>query len=613
MRFRAIVLALVLSLTGVCHAQSNMGGGGTTGGSATLLPGNTINVSAAPYNMAGGFQIYDAATTITSPNVTSTGFTFTSSMIGWLAHMTNCAGTPCVGSGYLFPLNGGAENTIIGCSPSCPSHIAVLSQNANASVAAGSGIFTFGPNNDAGWTALEAALNSYSTVPNCPVVIMGGGYYFTRKGRFNTVTCLNPAWNAPFTGSNLDKLLTVSGLGEPTNTYIELTQDFDFTSGLGNSCGGGVSNNTCFGGAQATKFMNIGIDGGGASLSGGNHAVNLLEVTNDSYMYQVYCTNIGASDAAMVGLKGSGGAQFSAFLQFVGCAFNPLLIAGAVDISNSFFGGTTGTVLKVNSGALFSSLYNGIGYISTCPANVVQWDISGTMTDTQSATGTCGAVNNTGIKVETGGSFSGNRTTASVAGTASSAAILINNGTATCAGCTLSSAGGGINACGGTTGLFISGGANGITGTTNSMGAAGTCGSVILTPTDVFGGGPFSTPISCTFTSGGGTTPSCAMGAGLNTAERGVIIATTGTGSPGSAGTVTLNLGQRSYSITGAAPVCTFNIDNSGTAWGNEAGVQVSAQSTTAPVVAWFNVNSVVATALTVSSPYRIDYQCVAR
>lgn len=597
-----------------CTALPCSGANWTTasGGAAAALPGNTINVSAAPYNMTGGYQIYDAAITSTSPNVTSTGFTFTSAMVGWLAHYTNCAGSPCTGSVYEFPLNGGAENTIIGCSPSCPSHVAIMSTNASASVAAGSGIFTFGPNVDAGWTALEAALNSYSTTPNCPVVIFGGGYYMTRRGRFNKITCLNPAWNFSFT-SGQDQLLTISGLGEPTNSYIEPTQDFDFTTGANNSCGGGTSNNTCFGGAQATKWMNIGVDGGGASLTGGNHAVNVFESTNDSYLFQVYCTNWGASDGSMIGLKGSGGSQPQAFMQFVGCAKKQFVaVTGATVLSDGFLGGTTGTVITVNAGATLVTKFMGAGYINACPANVIQWDISGTMSDYHSGTGSCGAVNNQGIQVENGGIFNGDQTVSTVAGTSASAALLVGNGTVTCKGCTFTSTGSGINLCLGTTGAFYSGGLNTINGTAGSIGALTSCGTFVLTPTDIIGGGAFSTPLACTFTSGGGTSPSCAMGTG-STAERGVIIASTGTGAPGSQGTITLTFGQRTYSVNGQTPVCTFDIDNSGTAWGAEAIVQVNTPSLTAPVLAWTNINAIALAALATSSPYRIDYQCVAR
>lgn len=155
---------------------------------------------------------------------------------------------------------------------------------------------------------------------------------------------------------------------------------------------------------------------------------------------------------------------------------------------------------------------------------------------------------------------------------------------------------------------FLSEGGNTLTGPVTVNAAA----DLLLKDSDALTGVTSGITPTCAFTSGGGTSPSCAIQAG-STNEKGVIIATTGTGAPGSSGTVTLTF-VGTYSGPGATnPVCVYNVDNSGTAWGNEAGTQVSTQSTTAPIVAWFNVNSVVATALTTSSPYRISYKCEAR
>ena len=134
---------------------------------------------------------------------------------------------------------------------------------------------------------------------------------------------------------------------------------------------------------------------------------------------------------------------------------------------------------------------------------------------------------------------------------------------------------------------------------------------LLLTPSDNLTGATGVTP-TCVFTSGGGTTPSCALQAG-STNEKGVIIATTGTGSPGSTGTITLTFLGTYAGPSSTNPVCTYSVDNSGTAWGNEAGTQISTQSTTAPAFNWYNLASGTLTALTASSPYRVAYKCVAR
>lgn len=144
----------------------------------------------------------------------------------------------------------------------------------------------------------------------------------------------------------------------------------------------------------------------------------------------------------------------------------------------------------------------------------------------------------------------------------------------------------------------------------NTLGAmnvnAGSLLSLAPSDTVVSGAAP-----SCTFTSGGGTSPSCAIQTG-STNESGVIIASTGTGSPGSQGTITLTF-VGTYTLSATAPSCKFVLDNSGTAWGAEAVVFANTQSTTAPVLAWTNINAVALAALTVSSPYRIAYSCGLR
>lgn len=119
---------------------------------------------------------------------------------------------------------------------------------------------------------------------------------------------------------------------------------------------------------------------------------------------------------------------------------------------------------------------------------------------------------------------------------------------------------------------------------------------------------------ACTFSTGGGTSPSCAIQAG-STNEKGVIIASTGTGSPGSQGTITLTFAGTFTGTTAATPACTYTLDNSGTAWANGALVQVNTQSTTAPTLAWtnFNATTPALAVLSTSSPYRIGYVCTPR
>jgi hypothetical protein len=166
------------------------------------------------------------------------------------------------------------------------------------------------------------------------------------------------------------------------------------------------------------------------------------------------------------------------------------------------------------------------------------------------------------------------------------------------------------------TSVFNSAGGNTYNSGTTAPISVASGAKVILSPSDIIAGGATSfyqtSTMSCTFTSGGGTSPSCAIQAG-STNEKGVIIASTGTGSPGTTGTITLTFAGTVSGALATTPACTISLDDSGTAWGNEASSRVSTQSTTAPVFAWTNLASGTLTALTVSSPYRIDYTCTAR
>lgn len=113
------------------------------------------------------------------------------------------------------------------------------------------------------------------------------------------------------------------------------------------------------------------------------------------------------------------------------------------------------------------------------------------------------------------------------------------------------------------------------------------------------------------FTSGGGSSPSCTLEAG-STNEKGTILLTTGSGSPGTTGTVTLTFAGIFAGAGNNTPILIVGIDNSGTAWGNQASVSVNTQSQTAPVIAWTNTASGVLTALATASAYRISYVAVA-
>ena len=111
---------------------------------------------------------------------------------------------------------------------------------------------------------------------------------------------------------------------------------------------------------------------------------------------------------------------------------------------------------------------------------------------------------------------------------------------------------------------------------------------------------------TCTFTSGGGTTPSCALDTG-STDTAGTIIATTGTGSPGTAGTITLTF-TAAYGTN--KPSCNYTLSNDGAGtWNVRATVIDETPSTTSDLFNWDN-NSV---ALGVSTAFHVNYHCIAK
>ena len=108
---------------------------------------------------------------------------------------------------------------------------------------------------------------------------------------------------------------------------------------------------------------------------------------------------------------------------------------------------------------------------------------------------------------------------------------------------------------------------------------------------------------SCTFTSGGGTTPSCTLDTGSRDSA-GVIIATTGTGSPGSSGDITLTF---SASLGSNRPACVFTLNNVDTGqWNARATVRDKNTVAASSAITWDN-NAV---ALSASTPYRLNYFC---
>lgn len=488
------------------------------------------------------------------------------------------------------------------------SHV-VLSNNSTCATLTATGRFAWGHDDT---TAINAAWAAASLV--CGVFYSPAG-----KSAFFSAPIFNQFQNPCTTSNGVEEArygANITSLATGPGSFL-----IPLTGFSGAACTGGGSANICIG-AGATALSNVSFDGMGESAIGagfnGKNGIALL-VLNGSNP-QILNTELsawGTATAGFIGLNmtapsggqvlnmendGWGGINCQLTSTTSGqtviddsfCAVglgNLSIPGGSVSSTNNIFGfqvgaGNNAITIGSSGSVTFNSVNDFMGYGTT--GGQSQLVCSGGA----GVTANINLVNDL-ISNPTAASFG------LVANTASTVCnININNSI-------ISST---------TDAVFLN-----ATATLNSNG-----GNQILGPISVNAASKthwaetdiINTPAgilpTCTFSTGGGTTPSCLLQAG-STNEKGVIIASTGTGAPGSTGTVTLTFNGTFSGATATNPACTYTLDNSGTAWGNEAVVFVSTQSTTAPVVAWSNVATAVLTALATSSPYRIDYRCSAR
>jgi len=115
-------------------------------------------------------------------------------------------------------------------------------------------------------------------------------------------------------------------------------------------------------------------------------------------------------------------------------------------------------------------------------------------------------------------------------------------------------------------------------------------------------------PPTCTFTSGGGTSPpSCRLTEGSSNSA-GTIIAITGTGSPAGTGTITLTF--HGGNPIGVFPVsCIYTASDADVGqWQLLAVIKDKMPTTSSDLFTW--TNGTLPTALSTSTPYRINYHC---
>ena len=114
------------------------------------------------------------------------------------------------------------------------------------------------------------------------------------------------------------------------------------------------------------------------------------------------------------------------------------------------------------------------------------------------------------------------------------------------------------------------------------------------------------TVTTCAFTSGGGTSPSCAIDTGSTDFE-GIITLSSGTGTPAALGTATLTF-SATYGTN--KPSCVYTLSDNGTgAWNARATIIDATPSTGSDIFNWDNNGATLA----LSSTWKINYFCGAK
>jgi len=549
---------------------------GTNVWSRSSAPNNVIDPTAFGAKFDGKvFYGNNSSIVITSgsPTVTCNNCNFTAADVG-KQFTASSGGVGGVAASYqgVFAIPN-SPTTILAVNSATS---ITISRNATVSCTTGCEI-AYATNDDA---ALDAAEAAWQALPVCGTIVLPAGTTAVLKGHFNNpgTACLNQT-------TSIDYNALIYGQGQGS-TQIGLFAGFDSTTCTG---GGG---DVCFFGYNQAVVNNLAFNGFGAGNTGFGSAKKLLGPGLGSQISDVACNAFGGSDANLIGFSFNGLGVRAKFLSIDGCGkVGAAVNSGICKCFYCFFGDTLGPNLSISNSAEFNDYGSDYGL----SGGTIVIDNAGIYRGFGTNLFGCGATNSTAIYM--GNAGAGGRT-------------YLNNSKFNCASTT--SNGVFMNNAGQK--LYLTGGTI-IGGTTAAISRS--AGTVFTSPDTVFANGSItSLAPACTFSTGGGTSPSCALQAG-STNEEGVIIATTGTGSPGSTGTLTLTFAGTYAGPSNAAPSCTYTLDDSGTAWGDGAIVKALTQSTTAPTIAWSNYanSSGVATLATLatSSPFRIGYNCTAR
>jgi hypothetical protein len=537
-------------------------------------------VDAAAYGVQTGIIATDCTFTSGQPTVVCTTTVPTTAMIGWIIKATNgcCGRTNHINGVHEFPA---ATVTAINAG----TKTFTLSQNALANVSPGAtlgSIFGAGPDSS---STLSTAWTAATSGVNCQTLQLPSGPVFSKSGQFNT----SGNCKLPLSGSiSPDIQGSIFGWGAYTSLIV-LAEGFDFTTGVGNSCGGTASSvvPVCFGGIQALRAQNWGVTGLSDSTMGGSTNLNLFAMGNDSEFWNMACLGVGANNSHVFGLEYDNGAQALLSTQLDGCGAFSLNIVDTAPgiISDSFAGDSAQAAVNFNNNVFLSTNNNGFatnsvttnGVVSVAGTGVI-WNSSGDNIDAPAG----------GISVNVLGSGSFVKLSEDLVGSGAT----------------------GINIA---TGARVAAIMTKISGSTSAVACAGTA-LFLNSPTNTLAGGSVSTCQPTVSISGNGT---IALGASSNSLnESGFLTLTAGT-TTGATPTVTLTFAGTFSGPTGQPPSCeltllegTVNgVTYTGT-WTTPAVVKKTAGTTA--LQTWTILNGG-ATALTATSTYGLEYLCQPR
>jgi hypothetical protein len=226
-----------------CTSWASAGGGGA----ALAGNNNAIYFSPSCPNPSGGNCFFVNANTkvyfgnqatiainSSSPQVTCNVCNFTTADLSKPFRATNgCCNTSIPTTGIsVIPANA-TISTITNTTT------IQLSANATGSCTAAC-LIAYGNYDDAGLSAGETFAST--STADCFSYVIPIGIMLVKKGHFNSS---NAACNSPFTDALAGNGLFGGGMS--ASLMIPSPGEFDFTTGSGNSCGGGTGNLTCFG------------------------------------------------------------------------------------------------------------------------------------------------------------------------------------------------------------------------------------------------------------------------------------------------------------------------------------------------------------------------------